>query len=306
MTTDEEPKKKSAFVVSPIGQPGSESERNANLALRYIFKKALDPAEWRVHRADEGEKPDSIGHHVIRSIVEADLVIADLTDHNPNVFYELAVAHGYRKPVVHLITEGQKIPFDITDQRTISYDLTDPASVDSAITRLARAATAALASPDELITPLSSFDSFDTLRQSLRDDDSSTGDALANVLEQITDRMAALESHLMSAAAKPSRHSDPDHRFVHTQRGRSSPDPYQREAVEIFQDPVRSAQFISGQLLPELPLGVAKAAAMMMREVGLIDFDPTEMSRSQLQRHLKASSAQRAKNDQREGIPEQN
>lgn len=108
MTTDEDPQKKSAFVVSPIGQPGSEPERNANLALKYIFKKALDPAEWLVHRADDGEKPDSIGHHVIRSIVEADLVIADLTDHNPNVFYELAVAHGYRKPVVHLITEGRR------------------------------------------------------------------------------------------------------------------------------------------------------------------------------------------------------
>ncbi|WP_416429819.1 hypothetical protein [Paenarthrobacter nicotinovorans] len=285
MTTEEAPAKKSAFVVSPIGQPGSESERNANLALRYIFKKALDPAEWVVHRADDGEKPDSIGHHVIRSIVEADLVIADLTDHNPNVFYELAVAHGYRKPVVHLITEGQKIPFDITDQRTISYDLKDPASVDSAITRLGRAAAAALESPDELITPLSSFDSFDTLRQSLRDNPS-TGDAIANVLEQITDRMTALEARIISGSRPPQRFKDPAPHFMAGGRIKANPQ-YRFEAAEILRDVNRLELFLSGDLLEEIPLGVALAAADMARDLNLIDFDPNpDMSRAELRHHL--------------------
>lgn len=277
MTSQDEPKKKHAFVVSPIGTPGSEVERNANLALKYIFKKALDPAEWNVHRADDGEKPDSIGHHVIRSIVEADLVIADLTGHNPNVFYELAVAHGFRKPVVHLITEGQKIPFDLSDQRTISYDLTDPASVDTAIRRLSVSAQAALADPNDLITPLTSFDSFDTLRQSLRDK-STTGDALADVLEQITDRMSALESRILSAT-RPLRSDGP----------LLPSNSHVKHASVIFDDPLKLGEFLRGELTESLPLGVLIATAKRAEKFGFVDFDATGMSRSELDHHLSLS-----------------
>ncbi len=183
--------RKSVFVISPIGSPNSEINKKANLALNYIFKKAFDSSEWNVSRADDGDSPDSIGHHVIRSIVESDLIIADLTDHNPNVFYELAVAHGYRKPVVHLITDGQSIPFDLTDQRTISYDLTDPSSVDSAIRKLRASSVSAMKSPEDLITPLSSFDSFDTLRRELGGN--SQAKALADVLEEVSTRLTNLE-----------------------------------------------------------------------------------------------------------------
>lgn len=280
MTTEDKPTRKNAFVVSPIGQPGSEVERNANLALKYIFKKAFDPQEWNVHRADDGERPDSIGHHVIRSIVTADLIIADLTDHNPNVFYELAVAHGYRKPVVHLITEGQKIPFDITDQRTISYDLKDPASVDSAITRLRTSGKAALEDPDGLITPLSSFDSFDTLRASLRDK-TSNGDALADVLEQITDRMGALESRVASAT----------HEIRIGERtvsgGPMSRASANKEARDIISNAVKLKAFLNGELTDALPIEVLHMTARMLKESEVIDFDPRHMARSELNANLR-------------------
>lgn len=262
--------------MSPIGNPGSEVERNANLALKYIFKKALDAAEWHVHRADDGEKPDSIGHHVIRSIVEADLVVADLTDHNPNVFYELAVAHGYRKPVVHLITEGQRIPFDLTDQRTISYDLKDPASVDSAITRLRASAVAALANPNDLVTPLTSFESFDTLRQSLRDR-SLPGDALADVLEQITDRMSALESRIVRTTEQAGGGV----------RERDRAAWHSSEARLLLDDPTKLNAFLSGELTSELPLGVLHAAASICGQMGILDFDASSMSRAELGANLR-------------------
>jgi len=58
----------------------------------------------------------------MRYLRKSDLVIADLTYHNPNVFYELAVRHLNKKPVIHLIKKGEKIPFDINDRRTIFYE----------------------------------------------------------------------------------------------------------------------------------------------------------------------------------------
>lgn len=51
------------------------------------------------------------------------LCIADLTNYNPNVFYELAVAQTANRPVIILIKKGQKLPFDVSDLRCVTYDL---------------------------------------------------------------------------------------------------------------------------------------------------------------------------------------
>lgn len=148
------------FVVSPIGSTGTEPHRKAQYALEYLIRRALPMPKWEVHRADEGASPGSISHHVIDNIAKADLIVVDLTDHNPNVFYELAIAHGWKKPVVHIIEDGQKIPFDVIDQRTIPYDLTDLKSVSDAVDAITKAAEWAIAHNDELVTPMKQYEMF--------------------------------------------------------------------------------------------------------------------------------------------------
>lgn len=61
---------------------------------------------------------------IIEQIISVDLVIADLTGSNPNVFYELAIRHSYRKPAIQIIKGDVNIPFDIANMRTISYETT--------------------------------------------------------------------------------------------------------------------------------------------------------------------------------------
>lgn len=153
---------KSVFVVSPIGSPGSPEAAKAALVLQYIVREALPAPEWDVVRADEETDPSSITNKVIERIVNSDLIVADLTDHNPNVFYELAVAHGYRKPVVTIMTEGQKIPFDIVDLRTVFYDLANPASVHSAKERLRSSAQTVLSADAPINNPLVGYEIFST------------------------------------------------------------------------------------------------------------------------------------------------
>ena len=65
-----------------------------------------------------------ITEQVINAAIDADLVIADLTGHDPNVFYELAIRHMEEKPVIHMHPTTEAPPFDIYDYRFIKFDLT--------------------------------------------------------------------------------------------------------------------------------------------------------------------------------------
>jgi hypothetical protein len=56
---------------------------------------------------------------ILRSILEANVVIADLTGKNPNVFYEVAFAQSFGKPIVMLVDDPDTLPFDTRNERTI-------------------------------------------------------------------------------------------------------------------------------------------------------------------------------------------
>ena len=198
----EETRARRVFVVSPIGAPGSDVNKKANYALTYIIRKALHGPQWVVERADEGESPDSIGHHVVRKLHEADLVIADLTDLNPNVFYELAIAHGWHKPVIHMMQYDQRPPFDVADMRTIFYDLTDAKSVDEAISSVKNSAAHVMSSKDRQATPLTQFAAFNDALSG-----SGPKSAEAIVYDELSQRLSRIE-RLVRNLAEPLRESE--------------------------------------------------------------------------------------------------
>ena len=191
------------FVVSPIGTPGTTEAVNASHALEYIIRQALPKPEWNVIRADEEKDPGSITHRVIDRIVNSDLIVADLTDCNPNVFYELAVAHGYKKPVVTIMTSGQKVPFDIIDMRTVFYDLTNPASVHSAKERLRDSAREVLTNPTQT-NPLVSYEMFSTASNAV---DASPDDKLEFAMGQVLARLGHIERRLGAVDSIDAVHS---------------------------------------------------------------------------------------------------
>ena len=150
--------KKTCFIIGPIDDPETEARKRADALLKYIIKEVLEkpPFDMTVDRADEMQKPGLIPGQVIERVVNADLVVADLADStNPNVFYELALRHVSQKPVVHMLLENQKLPFDIAPQRTIYYNTTSLASADQAKKDLAEHAAAVLANPDSADNPIS-------------------------------------------------------------------------------------------------------------------------------------------------------
>ncbi|WP_169252882.1 hypothetical protein [Brevibacterium sp. 'Marine'] len=149
----------SCFVISPIGSKGSTVREDADTVLKHLIRKSLEP-KFQVIRGDEDTNPGSITSRIVASILEADLIVADLSGHNANVFYEVAIAHGYRKAIVHIERDGEKPPFDLQDMRLVTYDTTKPDSLDEARATLAKYAEAAMSRPNDALTPLSHSQQF--------------------------------------------------------------------------------------------------------------------------------------------------
>jgi hypothetical protein len=131
-----EQSRRRCFVVSAFGANTDEQRRHKQV-LRHLIRKVLGE-RFEVVRADEIDDEGLITNQIIEHLIEDDLVVADLTGLNPNVFYEVAVRHAAQKPIVHLITAGQDIPFDVANMRAVSYALDDPDVLEAAQEDLSR------------------------------------------------------------------------------------------------------------------------------------------------------------------------
>lgn len=117
------PPSKRCFVISPIGPEGSDIRKHADEVFEFLIAPVLEGYGITPIRSDQIREPGKISDQMYREIFAADLCIAVLTDSNPNVYYELAVAQAASRPVITLIKKGQPLPFDVRDLRTIEYDL---------------------------------------------------------------------------------------------------------------------------------------------------------------------------------------
>ncbi len=114
---------KVCFYITPIGNEDSEIRKHSDLMLENIVVPALEEFGLNVVRADKISKPGMITKQILKYITNSKLVIADLSFHNPNVFYELAIRHMKGLPTVHLIRAADSVPFDISGFRTIKLDM---------------------------------------------------------------------------------------------------------------------------------------------------------------------------------------
>ena len=89
---------------------------------REVIRPVCEKSGFDVHRADDVFRPGIILQDIINSLLDSDLVIAEVTPPNPNVFYELGYAHALAKPTVLLARRGGELPFDISGYRVIFYD----------------------------------------------------------------------------------------------------------------------------------------------------------------------------------------
>lgn len=129
---------RTCFVISPIGTPESATRNRADLVFEFVIAEALSTLNFKIERADKLAEPGIITNQIIERVINSDLVVADLSERNPNVFYELALRHVARKPCIHLIAHDEDIPFDNAGARAIKVDVGDLRSVRDAKAELLR------------------------------------------------------------------------------------------------------------------------------------------------------------------------
>jgi hypothetical protein len=113
------------FYITPIGEDETEERRHSDLFLGSVVEPAIESLGLRVVRADRISSSGLITAQIIEHVLKARLVVADLSFHNPNVFYELALRHFTSKPTIHICRASDRMPFDLSQMRTVRLDMTD-------------------------------------------------------------------------------------------------------------------------------------------------------------------------------------
>lgn len=118
-----------------------------------IYCPAIEAAGLTPRRADDLARPGTIVHDIWTYTQNATVVLADLTGRNPNVFYELGLAHALAKPVILLTESLDDVPFDLRALRVIIYDKNLPDWGEALQEQIARSIREISESPLESVLP---------------------------------------------------------------------------------------------------------------------------------------------------------
>jgi hypothetical protein len=118
-----------------------------------IYIPAIEACGLQAHRADDLFRPSTIVNDIWAYTKRAKILLADLTGKNPNVFYELGLAHALAKPAIIVAESMEEIPFDLRALRIITYDKNDPEWGKILKEKLESSIKEVLKSPIEAVLP---------------------------------------------------------------------------------------------------------------------------------------------------------
>lgn len=152
---------KVCFIVSTIKEANTLERTHADVILNQYIETELEGTGLRAVRADKIGEPGMISRQIIEYVIKSKLVVVDLSFHNPNVFYELALRHVTGRPTVHLTRTLDKPPFDVGNFRAINIDTSDGYTmvreIDTIRSQIATAIRSALANGESRDNPILTY-----------------------------------------------------------------------------------------------------------------------------------------------------
>jgi hypothetical protein len=183
--------KELCFVIGPIGPDDSPARIHADWLLEGIIEPVMaEFPQFRVKRADQDARPGLIDVQMIDDLLNADLVIADLSLLNPNAFYEIGIRHMAQRPIIHMQLAGEEIPFDVSLYRAIRFSRTRYSELEKARADLKRAVEAVLAEDYRVDNPVVNARG----RIKLEEHATSEQQVLIDQMQAMQDRMERLEA----------------------------------------------------------------------------------------------------------------
>jgi hypothetical protein len=147
--------KKQIFIISPIGKKDSEKFKKFDAVLKTMIKPAIEEIdkEFKIIRADQISQPGSFIKDILEQIQSSYIVIANLTDLNPNVFYELGVRHALSNRTIMITEDLSSLPSDLKEYRVIEYSA-ELTAVETFKNDLKQAFSEILENPDKSDNPV--------------------------------------------------------------------------------------------------------------------------------------------------------
>lgn len=105
-----------AFVVMQVGPKDSAERQRADEIFEFLIAPTVRDAGLEPYRSDLDISPGAVTSRMLSELLQARIVIADLTGRNPNVFYELGVAHSFARPLILIAESVSSLPFDTKDR----------------------------------------------------------------------------------------------------------------------------------------------------------------------------------------------
>lgn len=119
--SEETKKLPECFVIMPFTTPDGYEADHFNKIYEQLFKPAIERAGYKPHRVDEDNASNTIQSKIIRRLIDAPMVLCDLSTRNPNVLYELGMRHAFDKPVLLVQEKNTQRIFDISGIATVDY-----------------------------------------------------------------------------------------------------------------------------------------------------------------------------------------
>jgi len=137
-------RQKGCFVVMPFGGLWDEYYTR-------IYGPGIQAAGLAALRADDVFRAGSVLQEIVTLLSSSVVVLADLSENNRNVHYELGLAHALGKPTVLVAPKGLPLFFDVTQERMLTYEKDDPFWGVTLREKITQALTETIAKPDTAI-----------------------------------------------------------------------------------------------------------------------------------------------------------
>ena len=116
--------KKRCFVIMPFSDTASCKKDQWTEIFNATIKKVVEDPRYNYECFRACLDIGNVVKDILKNLNKADVVIADLTDRNPNVFYELGVRHALRDMTILITQSMDHVPFDLRHYALVEYDWT--------------------------------------------------------------------------------------------------------------------------------------------------------------------------------------